>query len=45
MQLYNLYPGHAIKQYITPSRIIQLQIFNFKSATNITVNDDTFFLK
>ena len=45
MQLYKLYQDHAIKLYITPSRIIQLQIINFKSAANITVNNDTFFLK
>ena len=44
MQLYNLYQDHAIKLYIIPSRIIQLQIINFKSAANITVNNDTFFL-
>ena len=44
MQLYNLYQEHAIKLYITSSRIIQLQIINFNSVTNITVNNDTFFL-
>ena len=44
MQLYNLSQDHAIKPYVTPSRIIQLQIINFKSAANITVNNDTFFL-
>ena len=44
MQLYNLYQDHAIKLYIIPFRIIQLQIINFKSAANITVNNDTFFL-
>ena len=46
MQLYNLYQDHAIKLYITPSKssMIQLQIINYKSAANITVNNDTFFL-
>ena len=29
---------------VTPFRIIQLQIINFKSATNVTVNNDTFLL-
>ena len=28
MQLYNLYQDHAIKLYITPSRIIQIQIIS-----------------
>ena len=44
MQQYNLYQDHAIKLYITPSRIIQQQIINFKSAANRTVNNDTFLL-
>ena len=34
--VYNLYQDHAINLHITLSRIIQLQIINLKSATNIT---------
>ena len=37
MQQYNLYQEHANKLFITPSRIIQLQIINFKSAANIFI--------
>ena len=38
MQLYNLYQDNAIKLYITPSRIIQLQVIN---TSNIMTCYDT----